>query len=587
MNFNKAQEIAIQSPAKRILCTAGPGTGKTRVMTQRIIRLLKEGVSPYNIMALTFTNKAANELEKRIKEEVSEKVSRKLTVGTFHGVFFRILNQWAESMGYSRLISIYDPDDTNDVMKSIKEELFFNISDNEMAAIKTRKYQDLSDPQNQTERMIISQYETKLFNNCAMDFDQILYLFYMQLLNNPGFKRDIQNQYSHVFVDEYQDTNRIQSQIIQEIDPEHLFVVGDISQAIYSWRGARIEEIIEFPKSKNTDVNHLNISYRCPPEILISAHNLISHNSTGLNGELYSMKSPDPESINTITLQSKEIMLQWLNKHTSPDIDTGILCRTNGLAAEISESLTTAGIDHILLTNEKDLWQNQIVKGLLAYFKVFENPLDRHNLLKVLRLPAREGLTQRIMNEMHLNSLRDGKTLYTVFKETFPEDVFFQFLKYYESNKAESVHDLFFALIDHLSLIEQLQDTPNKLKVLGDFLKKAKEWEENLDIGLLKDIPSFLQWVSFRDIQDQLILSGKKIKVMTAHAAKGLEFDRVIIAGMNEGIFPNSRGDIEEERRLCYVAVTRTKEKAIVLSYLNGKPSKETQVSRFIGEMAI
>lgn len=587
MNFNKAQEIAINSPAKRILCTAGPGTGKTRVMTQRIIRLLREGISPYNIMALTFTNKAANELEKRIKEEVSEKVSRKLTIGTFHGVFFRILNQWAESMGYSRLISIYDTDDTSDVMKSIKEELFFNISDNEMAAIKTRKYQDLSDPQNQTERMIISQYETKLFNNCAMDFDQILYLFYMQLLNNPGFKRDIQNQYSHVFVDEYQDTNRIQSQIIQEIDPEHLFVVGDISQAIYSWRGARIEEIIEFPKSKNTDVNHLNISYRCPPEILISAHNLISHNSTGLNGELYSMKSPDPESINTITLQSKEIMLQWLNKHTSPDIDTGILCRTNGLAAEISESLTTAGIDHILLTNEKDLWQNQIVKGLLAYFKVFENPLDRHNLLKVLRLPAREGLTQRIMNEMHLNSLRDGKTLYTVFKETFPEDVFFQFLKYYESNKAESVHDLFFALIDHLILIEQLQDTPNKLKVLGDFLKRVKEWEENRDIGLLKDIPSFLQWVSFRDIQEQLILSSKKVKVMTAHAAKGLEFDRVIIAGMNEGVFPNSRGDIEEERRLCYVAVTRTKEKAIVLSYLNGKPSKEMQVSRFIGEMAI
>lgn len=587
MNFNKAQEIAINSPAKRILCTAGPGTGKTRVMTQRIIRLLREGISPYNIMALTFTNKAANELEKRIKEEVSEKVSRKLTIGTFHGVFFRILNQWAESMGYSRLISIYDTDDTSDVMKSIKEELFFNISDNEMAAIKTRKYQDLSDPQNQTERMIILQYETKLFNNCAMDFDQILYLFYMQLLNNPGFKRDIQNQYSHVFVDEYQDTNRIQSQIIQEIDPEHLFVVGDISQAIYSWRGARIEEIIEFPKSKNTDVNHLNISYRCPPEILISAHNLISHNSTGLNGELYSMKSPDPESINTITLQSKEIMLQWLNKHTSPDIDTGILCRTNGLAAEISESLTTAGIDHILLTNEKDLWQNQIVKGLLAYFKVFENPLDRHNLLKVLRLPAREGLTQRAMNEMHLDSLRDGKTLYTVFKERFPEDVFFQFLKYYESNKAESVHDLFFALINHLNLIEQLQDTPNKLKVLGDFLKRVKEWEENRDIGLLKDIPSFLQWVSFRDIQEQLILSSKKVKVMTAHAAKGLEFDRVIIAGMNEGVFPNSRGDIEEERRLCYVAVTRTKEKAIVLSYLNGKPSKEMQVSRFIGEMAI
>lgn len=580
--LNKSQQKAVDTTSPLVLVSAGPGTGKTHTMTQRIVKQIKDGVSPYNILAITFTNKAATELRERVRSQVGNLPH--LSIETFHSAFFNIMSNVAEKFGYKSMLTIYDEADTNDVMEAVKEKLLYSLPVSKMLAMKTRKYQDLISPATSQEKQIISEYERILFQNCAVDFDQILYLTYDWLQTDQGFRDAVHHRYRHIYIDEFQDTNLVQAKIIELIDPENLYVIGDVNQSIYGWRNADIDQIIALGQKPGCENILLDISYRCPPEILVSAHKMICHNKKGDGSLLYAVKNPNPRNAEAINFTDFERMVEWLKSSVAPAIDTGILTRTNRMAEEISEALKKAEIEHSLFTSsDRKLFTDPVARALLSYFKSCHNVYDSFNLRKLLKLPQRDGINQRTLNEMVLQNLKTGVPLYGVFKERFPDDPLFRMQQWYMPEmEVMPPLEALTRLVAELDLFIQFKDTPNKVETLKKFLQRVASWQENTT--QLANMPNLIRYLTFRDIQDSEE-KPKPIKVMTIHASKGLEFDWVILAGMVEGLIPSTKGDIEEERRLAYVGWTRGKERATALSYeFNFKPA---QPSRFIKEMGL
>lgn len=587
--LNRNQYLAVSSNHPRIACIAGPGTGKTRVLVQRVKRLLAEGHSPHEILVLTFTNKAAHEVRERLD-------SPKITAGTFHSVCYTWINRYLERFGEFRpyVPTIYDDADTTDIVKEVVEKFVFSYSQTKARAILTAKYQDLipNDEFTQSERLFISAFEEAVINQGhALTYDQILYYVYQKLSTDSFFQREMQ-QYKYVFVDEYQDTNKIQSELIKQLNPANLFVVGDLDQAIYAWRGAKLQELMNFANEPGTEKIFLNVSYRCRPAILQAAHNLIINNEIGFKEEILPSKEGVENAVQHTTFYNHQDELNSLLVDVASIQDgktLAVLTRTNREASDVSELFKSKKIDHLLLTSENNLWGDFLVKNLMSYLKLVMNPKNGYSLFRAFREPARDWYNARIKSELHLEALEKIQNIVDVAAVRFPYDIVFKYLE--TVNEDTPIVD---AIQELYNLVKPSNYLPNKQDIFAQLQTRIEEWANKAEDNRLK---SFVRWMVFRDMQDALMTENAKVLVMTMHGAKGLEFDSVVIQNCVEGYLPIKNGDIEEERRLMYVAVTRAKDWLMLTdSEMIELPSYPGQVgvrvlncipSRFLHEMQI
>lgn len=576
-NLNPNQIKAVTSRSKRIACMAGPGTGKTRTLTARVAHMiLDRKISPHDIWVITFTNKAAAEVKERLEDSLGEHRVRKMTVGTFHSTIYRLLCYYHRTFEYRYIPTIYDENDSIDVINYITENSLLGIKPKEGWKIKVKKYQDLIEPEAQEERIFLKNYEEFIYyKSLAIDFDQILYRFYSQLFDDEDFRITIYNKFKFVFVDEYQDTNAIQAAILNTLDPEHLFAVGDLDQAIYAWRGAKLEELETFADRDDAELIYLDLSYRCPPEICRAAHNLILKNNRGFKHEVKSnLKSSQfiKNVIEAYKYPNELVQFQEIAELCKmEDKDIGILSRTNDEALKISEALTANHVDHILLTNRLDLWRHETVRDILAYVKCIINPRDQLNFFRVVRFPQRKDLTAVEFSRLRARALMRGERFQDQFKKAFPDDVFFrlqeELVGWDSTPRAEmDALTLIKDIVGRLELPKILNEKQLKtrMEILNRLYRYIEYWMASDNGGTIKE---FLDHLIFKDMQERLILEEAQIKVMTVHGSKGLEFDVVMVPSLIDGYFPQKRGEMEEERRLFYVAITRTKEKLYLLNY--------------------
>jgi len=571
LKLTRKQYNAVNSNAGRIACIAGPGTGKTRTLITRIKRLLAEGVSASEILVLTFTNKAAQEVRERLE-------SPDIMAGTFHSIFYQLIGKYLEMFKefHPYIPTIYDMADEEDVIKETIESTLTPFKIGEAKAILIRKYQDLADNREFTaqEGIFLSEFEDKVIREGhALTFDMILWIFWKRLGEAEFLRNELRNRFRYVFVDEYQDTNKIQAELIRLLDPANLFVVGDLDQCLYSWRGAKLEELIRFTQQEGTETIFLDTSFRSRPEILLAAHKLICHNQVGFKKEIYSVKEPKDNSFGIKSFQDSDTETRGILAEV-PIFDPGqagtagngvletiaILTRTNREAAEYSEALTKAGIDHLLLTTEQEIWNDFLIKNILAYLKLAVNPQNSHSLGRSLRVPVREWYNPRLKTEYHLEALKRHVPVIDIYREKHPEDLIFNFLK--AVSPETPVFEALNLLCTKIGLTRKEHPTyksilPNKIALIEQMIERVFRWSENVDDSRLK---AFVHWLTFRDMQDKLLFENKRVLVMTLHGAKGLEFDRVIIPSVVENNLPSKRGDLEEERRLLYVGITRAKE---------------------------
>lgn len=589
-NLNQAQNEAVNSDYKKIACLAGPGSGKTRTLISRICRiLLEKKTSPYDIMAVTFTNKAAHEIAERLSNSIDDRIVRKMSIGTFHSLVFRRMLRWSSEHNEIYSPSIYDEHDQRDVMDAVNIKLSCKFSKAEQSYIHRLYFQDLQTLKDPREYSFISEYYRVMKDDAnATDFDMIMFDYLNKTILDPIFKQWWKNQIKYLFIDEYQDTDLIQAKIIESMDPENLFIVGDLDQSIYSWRGAKMEELKVFSDKEEVHTVFLGESFRCPPEVCAAASQLIVYNQFGYKEQITSVKDPG-ERIRLVLSNDEENMYENIAEIASSAQDLGILCRTNREVQSISRALTKRKIAHLALDNNKPIWEEQMVRIFLSYLRLLNNPQDKYSFRRMLEWPTR-GIGRKGISDIELKGLNRGMRSVDVFEELYPEDVFFVIRNalLWDNKSTFGLLGLFEGLTSlKVGLVDS--NLTHRLSTWQEFTNYVENWEkETNDVSSLE----FLRHISFRDMQDKLIKENAKVKVLTVHGSKGLEFEWVIIPSVVENNFPKLRGDIEEERRLFYVAITRTAKKlflmvpALALVYTNRRCSiKKNQWSRFIKEI--
>lgn len=620
-SLNEEQKQALLQTEGVVLVTAGAGSGKTRLLTHRICYLIEHGVSPYNILAITFTNKATNEM----KERVAQMCQCSIWISTFHSMCVRILRENIEFLdGYDKNFTIIDENDRDKILKELLkknnlQEDDFQRVESHLDNIKNkgldideyfdalREYDHSFDLK--MFQKICFEYEDYLHKNNALDFDDLLNktLF---LFNN--FK-DVLNKYAerfkYILVDEFQDTNLVQYKLIKLLASVHknLFVVGDEDQCIYSWRGANFKNIFNL-KNDFEDVKTFKLerNYRSTKNILTLANNVIANNTERLKKNLWTEKdSGDPPVVFTAFDERDEAMFvaktidDLLSEGYSYN-DFAVLMRINALSRPIEEGLLGFQIPYRLYGGFK-FYERAEIKMVLAYLSIFVNPKDEISLLKILNFPKR-GIGDVAISNLQFEAKSQPVLEYLLSER-------FKFSKYFSklSNFVETYLSLK-AQLDQIPLVDFVKNVVKKFKIDQAYAGKDEE-----AINKLSNIDSLINGVQeFVDANEDCTLSEYLSNVMlkadndniqeegavsvaTIHAVKGLEFKVVFVVGLEEGIFPlsratNSVSEMEEERRLMYVAITRAEEKIYLTRaskrYMYGK-SSYTVESRFLKELGI
>ena len=602
-DLNYQQRLAVEMISGPCMVIAGAGSGKTRVLTYKIAYLLNKNVHPYNILALTFTNKAANEMKERILNLVGEP-ARGLWMGTFHSIFARILRLEAESIGYTRNYTIYDVDDSIAIVKKIMDEM--NIPDRAFNPKLVQSYisylknklilpQDFSEMAKtyfeKTVEPIYKEYQNQLLINNAMDFDDLL-IKPIELFNSDSdILLKYQSRFKYILVDEYQDTNRAQYILLKQLSALHknISVVGDDAQSIYRWRGAEINNIFDFQNEfSNFSLIRLEQNYRSTKKILALADLIIQNNKRQIKKTLWT-ENPEGENITLIENLTDKHEAELVCKFVAQEIrsrkllpkDFAVLYRTNAQSRVLEEAFRNNGIPYIIVGGIK-FYQRREIKDVLAHLKIIINPADTESLIRVLNF--QEGIGKTTINKLiSLAKLRNVK-LYDVIthlaeEREIPSRIKTLLLKLLEfihkgrfllenSSVSEAVREL----IDEIKIIDRLkeegtEEAQERIENVKEFVSAIAEFEDR-NQGTLED---FLQQVSLLSDIDEVESVRNAVTLMTIHSAKGLEFPVVFVTGLEEGLFPvsSSNGSLEEneeERRLFYVAVTRAKEK-LYLSY--------------------
>ena len=593
--LNPQQRLAAETLDGPVLILAGAGSGKTRALTCRVANLLDHGIPAWNILALTFTNKAAKEMKERITALVGPE-AEDAWISTFHSTCARILRRDIEKLGYTRSFVIYDDDDQKAVLKEILKRL--NI-DEKMLPIRELQAK-ISDAKNrllspnewfhQTERDfrcqrihdVMCEYETRLKANNALDFDDLLVKTLTLLAEHPPVLDSYRRRFRYVMVDEYQDTNFAQYKLIQLLTSEsrNLCVVGDDDQSIYGWRGADIRNILDFEKDyPDATVIKLERNYRSTANILDAANQVIAHNVGRKDKRLWT-EAGEGEPIRLYASDDERDEAAWvadkirqMNRKGKPYGDMAILYRTNAQSRVLEDMLMRANVPYKVFGGLR-FYDRREVRDILAYLRVIVNPSDDVSLRRIINVPKRaigDSTVQELMN----HALENEMPLYSALSD-MPESLgarprknvleFFMLMTLLMAMKDTLPVDEFVnLLIEKTGLLEQYKkedtdDARARVENIQEFLGAVSEYCKSSENPTLEE---YLENVSLVTDLDQAEDNGRGyVTLMTLHSAKGLEFPVVFMTGLEEGIFPSSRSlddddRMEEERRLCYVGITR------------------------------
>ena len=635
-NLNNSQLESTLQMDGPIIVIAGAGSGKTRVLTYKIAYLMTEGVDPFNILALTFTNKAAKEMKERIAMIVGNE-AKNLWMGTFHSVFARILRTEAHKIGYTSNFTIYDSDDSQKLVSRIIKEfnldkdqykyksIFSRISSMKNSFITPNNYLNneellLSDKISNRSKFyqIYNEYVERCFKAGAMDFDDLL-LKTNELLNSyPDTLSKYQNIFKYILVDEYQDTNHSQYLIIRALSDkfQNICVVGDDAQSIYSFRGANINNILNFQKDfPDSKIFRLEQNYRSTKNIVNAANSLIENNQKRLKKNVWTEnESGEKISVNKLLTDGEEGRFVassiFENKMQSQlqNSDFAILYRTNAQSRSFEDALRKKNISYRVYGG-LSFYQRKEIKDVLAYLRLLINPDDEQAFKRIINFPAR-GIGQTTLNKIAVEAKNSSVSDYIFIKDLLKsseilnnstKNKLLDFVIMIESikNKIEhaDVFDITKEVLKQSGLYNLYKNDEslegiNRIQNIEELLNGIKDFVENNEKSQAS-VSSFLQDVALATDQDNDTNDNNKVSLMTVHLAKGLEFPYVYIVGLEENLFPsamnlNSRTELEEERRLFYVALTRA-EKKIYLSYVLsryrwGKPV-DSEKSRFIDEI--
>ena len=614
-NLNEEQKQPVLHKDGPLIVIAGAGSGKTRVLTYRIVHLLNQGVDPLNILALTFTNKAASEMKKRISEITSESISRNLWMGTFHSIFARILRSEAPLIGFPRNFTIYDTYDSEKLISNIIKEFKLDKDHYKAKTIRNRistlknnfinvesyfKNPELIEIDKSSKREqfgnIYKEYVKRCFKSCVMDFDDLLLKTNELLKKSPEALHKYQDKFKYILVDEYQDTNYSQYLIVKALADRHenLCVVGDDSQSIYSFRGANIDNILNFKKHYPSSKSYkLEQNYRSTKNIVQAANSLINHNILKLDKTIWTNNQTGEKIILNKSLSDSDEgryvssnIFELKNNHQLKNSSFAVLYRTNAQSRSIEDALRKINIDYQVFGG-LSFYQRKEVKDVIAYLRLIENLNDEESLRRIINFPPR-GIGQTTIDKLVILSNEHDISLFdsiskidqnsrmfssrTIQKLEDFKNLILSFKIYSGNNNAYETSNLVIhktKLIDFyrdegtLESMNRIENIEELLNGVNDFIDQQLEIFEG-DNSLSK----YLQDVALYSETDKEIKS-EKVSLMSIHMAKGLEFPIVYVVGLEENLFPsimsiNSREDIEEERRLFYVAMTRAKEKLIL-----------------------
>jgi len=632
--LNPAQQAAVLQTKGPVMIIAGAGSGKTRVITMRVAHLVASGVDPFNILVLTFTNKAAKEMRERIMHTVGPE-AKNVWMGTFHSVFAKILRVEADKIGYPNNFTIYDTDDTKSVIRAILKEMALddklynpNFVYNRISAAKNnliswQEYQqneqiqadDFSSGRGHLGK-IYETYSNRCFRAGAMDFDDLLFKTNELLKRYPEVLNKYQHKFRYLMVDEYQDTNFSQYLIVKKLAAvnENICVVGDDAQSIYAFRGANIQNILNFEKDyPDLKIFKLEQNYRSTQNIVNVANSIIANNKEQLKKEVFSKKE-EGDKIKVMRAFSdneegkivaegimQERSTKGLNWH-----DFAILYRTNAQSRSMEEALRKLNIPYKIYGG-LSFYQRKEIKDLIAYFRLTINPSDEEALKRVINYPKR-GIGDTTVDRIILSADQHGVTPWEVIvdpakyldgRTAANVSVFAVMIQSFQViTKTLSAYDAALHIAQHSALLKDLYEDKsveglNRYENIQELLNGIKEFSEREDIED-KSLAVFMQDVALLTNDDNdKNKDADTVSLMTIHSAKGLEFPQVYVVGLEENLFPsqmslNSRTDLEEERRLFYVAVTRAESK-LTISYATSRFKFGTLIScepsRFLDEI--
>lgn len=614
-NLNEEQKKAVLYNKGPLLILAGAGSGKTKVLTTKIAYLIEElDISPYEILAITFTNKAALEMRERVDKMIGSE-SKYIQISTFHSFGLKILRENYDKLGYSNNFVIMDSDDSLTIVKKILKSLNYDpkiynpkairnkISNckNELLSPKDYERYIASDYENVVSE-VYYKYEDKLKKNNAMDFDDLLLLPITLFRKYPDVLQKYQERYKYILIDEYQDTNEAQYILSKMISAKYknICVVGDADQAIYGFRGANYKNILNFEKDYPNALSiKLEQNYRSTKTILDAANCVIKNNEKRKEKNLWSTKG-DGDKITYYRAYDEKDESHYTAKEIKKLLDEGkdasdiaILYRTNAQSRVIEEELLKDNIPYRIVGGFS-FYQRKEIKDLLAYLKLIFNPKDDVSFLRVINTPKR-GIGLRTIEHLTEKADMEGISLFEAIdggKEEKFKDLIISLQKVAES---VTLTELIDKVLDSTGMKQELVSEKSieseiRLENLEEFKSITKAFEERMGLVSLED---FLYEVSLVNDKDEYKDSRHKVSLMTIHSVKGLEYDIVFVLGLEEGIFPHrnclmSASETEEERRLCYVAITRAKEKLYLLNarrrVLFGEDSINPP-SRFISEI--
>ena len=651
--LNEQQQVAVTQTEGPVMVLAGAGSGKTRVLTYRIAYMLAvNNISPYRILALTFTNKAAAEMRERIVQLVGGETAKAVTMGTFHSVFYRILRVEAEKIGYSQNITIYDTDDAKSLIKSIVKEMGLDpkqytpgfilnrISMAKSSLLSAQEYADnpeIAAADRMSNKPMIAQiffkYNDRLHKSNAMDFDDLLYYMNVLLRDSPEALFKYQNRFQYILVDEYQDTNYAQYLIIKRLAAlnQNICVVGDDSQSIYGFRGADIQNILNFKRDyPNTRIFKLEQNYRSTQNIVNAANEVISHNKDRMPKKVWTdnvegpkieliRASSDMEEANEI---ANKIFECQMNEHVE-NRQFAILYRTNTQSRALEEAMVKRHIPYKIL-GSISFYNRKEIKTVLAYFRLVINHYDEESLRRVINYPMR-SIGDTTLARLTTTAQAARVPLWDVVEhpENYATELngsviarlrdFADLIKGFSAQlTTKDAYELGMqilvksgvakALNENIEEKERVDHVTELFNAIQSFVGREPENVLNEETGEMLEtyfpsLDQYMQSVSLLDDRDlnkeDEETQSNVVRLMTIHSAKGLEFDYVFVSGMEENLFPSSmsldsRAAMEEERRLFYVALTRARKQVFLtmaLSRFQYGQRRPCESSRFLEEI--
>ena len=639
--LNPQQREAVEYIGGPELVIAGAGSGKTRVLTHKLVHLIRCGIPPERIMALTFTNKAAREMQSRIDDMLESRNAWKVWSGTFHSIFLRILRKNAELLGFHPNFTIYDASDSKSLIKSIIKEMGLDdkvykassiasaISNAKNGLVTAEMYQnnpDFIEIDKKAKRHLTGEIYRRYAERCkisqSMDFDDILLYTNILFRDHDDIREKYADWFRYILVDEYQDTNFAQHLIVSMLSSKHnaLCVVGDDAQSIYSFRGANINNILTLEKRyPGLKTFKLERNYRSTQNIVEAADSLISKNTRQIKKNSYS-ENAKGDKINIIKTYSdleeavlvSSLISQYRNNYKDSLEDYAILFRTNAQSRTLEEALRKKSIPYRIYGG-LSFYQRKEIKDAIAYFRLSINPDDDEALRRIINFPAR-GIGETTMKKIQAAAMENGKSLFAIISNpatyVLPVnsgtrkklDNFAQMVsEFIEDNKTSNAYELAQLIYNRTGLLTVYanEKTPEEISKKENIIELLTGLKEFIDSKVRLQEPdmsmtAFLNEVSLATDQDEADEDSQfKVTLMTAHAAKGLEFKHVFVVGVEEELFPsalsmNSLSEIEEERRLLYVAITRAMQTCTLTysgtRFRNGQ-TVLTRPSRFLQEI--